>query len=153
MLRNERVRIHARVTVDQGKMTIDLSGCSPQGKSGINSRTLAGARVAYKALTAPLDPVNEGAFRAVDVTIPEGNIMMARYPAPMAGWSLVVPTVVDTILTALAPAIAHKIPAAHKGLLGGAGVFFGGHPKKRKRVYVQSFEGGGWGGRPFQDGQ
>jgi hypothetical protein len=32
--------------------------------------------------------------------------MMARYPAPMAGWSLIVPTVVDTILTALAPAIA-----------------------------------------------
>ena len=46
------------------KMTIDLSGCSAERKAGINSRTLAGARVAYKALTAPLDPVNEGAFRA-----------------------------------------------------------------------------------------
>jgi len=153
MLRNERVRIHARVTVAQSKMTIDLSGCSPQRKSGINSRTLAGARVAYKALTAPLDPVNEGAFRAVDVIIPEGNIMMARYPAPMAGWSLIVPTVVDTILTALAPAIAEKIPAAHHGLLGGAVVFFGVHPKTGKRFIVQSLEGGGWGGRPFEDGE
>jgi N-methylhydantoinase B len=153
MLRNERVRIHARVTVAQGKMTIDLSGCSPQRKSGLNSRTLAGARVAYKALTAPLDPVNEGAFRAVDVIIPEGNIMMARYPAPMAGWSLIVPTVVDTILTALAPAIADKIPAAHHGLLGGAVVFFGVNPKTGKRFIVQSLEGGGWGGRPSEDGE
>ena len=32
MLRNERVRIHARVTVAQGKMTIDLSGCSPRAE-------------------------------------------------------------------------------------------------------------------------
>ena len=68
-------------------MTIDLSGCSPERKAGINSRTLAGAHVAYKALTAPLEPVNEGSFRALEVIIPEGNIMMARYPAPMAGWS------------------------------------------------------------------
>jgi len=44
----------------------------------VNSRTLAAARVAYKALTGPLDPVNEGSFRALEVIIPEGNIMMAR---------------------------------------------------------------------------
>src|SRR5262245_41840847 len=92
---NERVRIHARVTVKSGAMTIDLSGCSPERKAAVNSRTLAAARVAYKALTGPLDPVNEGSFRALEVVIPEGNIMMARYPAPMAGWSIFVPTVVE----------------------------------------------------------
>ena len=81
--------------------SIDLSGCSGERKAAINSRTLAGARVAYKALTGPLDPVNEGSFRALDVIIPEGNIMMARFPAPMAGWSAIVPTVVDTIVAAL----------------------------------------------------
>ena len=64
MLRTERVRIHARVTVAHGKMTIDLSGCSPERKAGINSRTLAGARVAYKALTSPLDPVERRLVRA-----------------------------------------------------------------------------------------
>ena len=134
-------------------MTIDLSGCSGERKSGINSRTFAGARVAYKAITAPLEPVNEGAFRAVEVIIPEGNIMMARFPAPMAGWSTIVPTVVDTILTALAPAIKDRIPAAHHGLLGGTVVFFGVNPKTGKRFVVQSIEGGGWGGRPFEDGE
>jgi N-methylhydantoinase B len=153
MLRTERVRIHALVTVDHGKMTIDLSGCSPERKAGINSRTLAGARVAYKAFTSPLDPSNEGSFAALDVIIPEGSIMMARFPAPMSGWSLILPTVVDTILTALAPAIPEKIPAGHHGLLGGAVVFFGVNPKTRKRFVVQSLEGGGWGGRPFEDGE
>ena len=53
---NEPIRVHARVDVDGDRMTIDLSGCSAYRKGGINSRTLAAARVAYKALTAPLEP-------------------------------------------------------------------------------------------------
>ncbi len=148
-----RVRIHAKVTVASGDMSIDLSGCSAERKAGINSRTLAGARVAYKALTGPLDPVNEGSFRALKVIIPEGNIMMARYPAPMAGWSMIVPTVVETIITSLASAMPDKIPAAHHGLLGGTVVFFGVNPDTGRRFVVQSLEGGGWGGRPFEDGE
>jgi N-methylhydantoinase B len=150
---NERVRIHARVTVKSGRMTIDLSGCSAERKAAVNSRTLAGARVAYKALTGPLDPVNEGSFRALDVIIPEGNIMMARYPAPMAGWSIFVPTVVETIVSALAGAMPDRIPAAHHGLLGGSVVFFGVHPQSKRRFVAQSIEGGGWGGRPNEDGE
>ncbi len=151
--KGEPVRIHVKVTVAGGEMTIDLSGCSAERKAGINSRTLAGARVAYKALTGPLDPVNEGSFRALNVIIPEGSIMMARYPAPMAGWSIIVPMVVDAIVKALAPAMPDRVPAGHHGLLGGAVVFFGVHPRTGRRFVVQSIEGGGWGGRPFEDGE
>ena len=151
--KGERVRIHAKVTVSKGAMTIDLSGCSPERKAAVNSRTLAAARVAYKALTGPLEPVNEGSFRALEVVIPEGSIMMARYPAPMAGWSLFVPMVVETILTSLAKAMPDRIPAAHHALLGGAVVFFGIDPATKRRFVVQSVEGGGWGGRPFEDGE
>jgi len=46
--------------------------------------------------------------------------MMARYPAPMAGWSIFVPTVVETIISSLASAMPDRIPAAHHGLLGGS---------------------------------
>jgi len=87
------------------------------------------------------------------VIIPEGNIMMARFPAPMSGWSAIVPTVVDAIVAALAKAMPGKVPAGHHGLLGGAVVFFGMHPKTGRRFVVQSIEGGGWGGRPFEDGE
>jgi N-methylhydantoinase B len=153
LIKDDPVKLHAKVTVKDGHMVIDLSGCSGERKAAINSRTLAGARVAYKALTAPLEPVNEGSFRALDVIIPEGNIMMARFPAPMSGWSAVVPTVVDTIVAALAPAMPDRVPAGHHGLLGGAMVFFGNHPQTGKRFVVQSLEGGGWGGRPMEDGE
>ena len=150
---DEPIRLHARVIVAGADMTIDLSGCASQRIGGINSRTLAAARVAYKALTEPSAPVNEGSFSALETIIPEGNVMMANYPAPMGGWSLIVPTVVDTILKALADAAPERIPAAHHGLLGGSIVFFGRNPKTGGNFVLQSLEGGGWGGRPFEDGE
>src|SRR5438132_9109374 len=153
VLKGEPVPIRVKVTVRRGEMTIDLSGCSAERKAGINSRTLAGARVAYKALTGPLEPVNEGSFRGLKVVIPEGSIMMARFPAPMSGWSIIVPMVVDTIVKALAPAMQDRVPAGHHGLLGRAVVFLGLHPQTNRRFVVQSIEGGGWGGRPFEDGE
>ena len=150
---NEPVRIHARVVIAGGDMTIDLSGCSLQRKGGINSRTLAASRVAYKALTEPSAPVNEGSFSALTTIIPEGNVMMAQFPAPMGGWSLIVPTVVDTIFKALADCAPDRIPAAHHGLLGGSIVFIGHDPERKANFVLQSLEGGGWGGRPTGDGE
>lgn len=145
------VPIRVRVIVEGSDMTFDLTGCSPQRRGAINSRTLAGAYIAYKAITAPLDPVNEGSFRALNVVIQEGNVMMARYPAPMAGWSQLLPTVVDTILRALADALPDRVPAAHHGTLGSPLVFFGVDEGGRRFV-LQSIEGAGWGGRPTEDG-
>jgi N-methylhydantoinase B len=146
------VRIHVKVTVDGSDMTIDLSGCSGERNSGINGRTLAAPYIAYKALTSPIDPVNEGSFKALKVILPEGCFMMAKFPAPMAGWSVALPSVIDAILAAMAPARKDMTPAAHKGAMGDNMTFFGVDPKDGKRFVVQSTEGGGWGGRPFEDG-
>ena len=59
LIRDEEVPVRVKITIKGSDMTIDLSGCSAERKAAINSRTYAGARVAYKALTGPLDPVNE----------------------------------------------------------------------------------------------
>ncbi|HEV8016153.1 MAG TPA: hydantoinase B/oxoprolinase family protein [Stellaceae bacterium] len=146
------VRIHVKVTVAGSDMTIDLSGCSGERSSGINGRTLAAPYIAYKALTSPIDPVNEGSFKALKVILPEGCFMMAKFPAPMAGWSVALPSVIDAILAAMAPARKSMTPAAHKGAMGDNMTFFGIDPRNGKRFVVQSTEGGGWGGRPFEDG-
>lgn len=147
------LEIAARVVVRGSDMTIDLTGCARQRRSSINSRTRAAAYVAYKAVTAPLEPVNEGSFAGLEVVIDEGNFMMAEFPAPMAKWSIPIPTVVDTILAALAPAMPDRIPAAHHASLGGGIAFFGVDPATNRRFVTQTVEGGGWGGRPDADGQ
>jgi N-methylhydantoinase B len=145
--------IKVKVIVSGSDMTIDLSGCSPEREGGANSRTFAGAYIAYKALTTPTEPLNEGAFSALKVIIPEGNMMMARFPAFMAGWSMPLPTVVDTILLALAEAVPDRIPAAHSGSLGAA-LAYSGRDRVRNRDFVlMSIESGGWGGRGDADGE
>jgi N-methylhydantoinase B len=151
--KTQTVPIKVKVIVKGEDMTIDLTGCSPQRKSGLNGRTLAGPYIAYKGLTGPLEPVNEGSFRALKVEIQEGNFMMARYPAVMASWSRALPTVVDTILKALAPALPDRVPAAHLGTLGGSMTFFGHDANKGRDFVLQTIEGGGWGARPWEDGE
>jgi N-methylhydantoinase B len=147
------LEIKVKVTVSGSDLTIDLTGCSSQRKSAVNGRTLAGAYIAYKALTTPLEPVNQGSFNALKVEIQEGNFMMAKYPAPMAAWSTALPLVVDTVFAALAPAIRDVVPAAHSGTLGGTLIFIGTDPATGERFVTQSIEGSGWGGRPYEDGE
>jgi len=150
---NKPVDIKVRVIIQGSDMTIDLTQCSPQRRAPINARTLAAPLIAYKALTTPTEPINEGAFRALKVEIQEGNYMMARHPAAMASWGRTLPTVVDTIFLALEPVLRGKLPAAHMGVLGGPVVFFGNDPRTAQPFVTQSIEGGGWGGRPTGDGE
>ncbi len=110
------MQIKVKVTIDGSDMTIDLTGCSLQRRAPINSRTLAAPVIAYKAITTADSPVNEGTFRPLTVAIQPGNFMMADYPAAMSSWGRALPTVVDTIFKALAPALPEKIPAAHLGV-------------------------------------
>ena len=149
---NQPYNFHVKVVIADGNMTIDLSDCPKERQVGWNARTRAAPRIAYKALTLPQDPVNEGSFRALNDIIPEGNMMMARYPICMSGWSTYIPTVVDTIVAAVAPAMPERCPAAHHGNLGGA-VFFGINPNTKRRYMLQTIEGAGWGGRPHEDGE
>jgi len=150
---NRPVLITVKVTIAGDDMTIDLTQCSAERRQPINARTLAAPLIAYKAITRPHDPVNDGAFRGLKVEIQEGNYMMARFPAPMASWGRTLPSVVDTILTALAPILPDRIPAAHLGVLGGTVVFFGADPATGRGFVTQSIEGGGWGGRDGADGE
>jgi N-methylhydantoinase B len=148
------VPIKVKVEVAGDELTIDFTGVSDQVPGFINcgsSGGMAAARVAFKALTSPEREVNEGSFRALKVILPPGKLLSARRPAPIGGWSLSLPTVLDTIFRALAPALPQQVPAAHKGDMGGYAIF-GTHPKTGRRYVCQNIMGGGWGGRPFEDG-
>jgi len=148
------IPIKVKVEVRGDELTIDFSEVSDQVPGFINcgsSGGMAAARVAFKALTSPQREVNEGSFRALKVILPPGKLLSARRPAPIGGWSLSLPTVLDTIFRALAPALPERIPAAHKGDMGGYAIF-GTNSKSGRRYVCQNIIGGGWGGRPFEDG-
>jgi N-methylhydantoinase B len=148
------LRVKVKVDVRGPQMTIDFSEMNPQVPSPLNSGRsggVAAARVAFKALTSPDLDVNEGCFRPLHVVLPEGTMVSARPGAALGRWSIALPTVIDTILHALSPAVPQLVPAAHKGDMGGCS-FFGFRPDGSRYLLMNIF-GGGWGGRPNEDGE
>ena len=149
------LNIRVRVTVSGDQMTVDYSDMNPQVPTPLNSGFsggLAAARVAFKCLTMPEAPVNEGGFRPLHLISPEGTMVNARPPAAIGLWSIMLPTVIDTILRALAPALPDRVPAAHKGDMGGVS-FYGYREDDGRRFLLMNIFGGGWGGRPTGDGE
>jgi len=149
-----KLRIKVKVTIDGERMIVDFSQVNDQTPGPINSGYsggLAAARVAFKCLTQPYAPVNEGCFRPLELVLPPGKILNARSPAALGLWSIPLPTVIDTILKALAPVLPERIPAAHKGDMGGCSI--SGYRPDRRRFLLMNIFGGGWGGRPHEDGE
>jgi N-methylhydantoinase B len=149
------LRIKVSVVVEGSDLTIDYSEVNEQVPSPLNSGYsggLAAARVAFKCLTMPNAPVNEGCFRPLKLVSPEGTMLNARPPAAIGLWSVALPTVIDTILLALAPAMPDRVPAGHKGEMGGCS-FYGYRKDTGARFLLMNIFGGGWGGRPHEDGE
>jgi N-methylhydantoinase B len=148
------VKVKVTVVIEGAQMTVDFSEMNAQVPSPMNSGKsggIAAARVAFKALTSPELDVNEGCFRPLEVVLPEGTILSAKPPSALGLWSVSLPTVIDVILKALAPAMPHLIPAAHKGDMGGCSFF--GFRDDGSRFILMNIFGGGWGGRPAEDGE
>ncbi|MFZ6764967.1 hydantoinase B/oxoprolinase family protein [Pseudoroseomonas sp. WGS1072] len=115
----EPIRIHAAVEVKGEEMVIDLSGCGRQAVGPVNA-TLAssGSAVSY-AVMAIADqeiPPTAGCYRPVTVIAPEGSIVNARHPAPVANRVAVSHRLATTLLGALHQAVPDRVPAAYYGV-------------------------------------
>src|SRR3990170_938697 len=152
----QRVPIHVRVTVRDDRMTVDLSEVSKQVQGFYNSGITAGrscCQVAFKCLTSALElPINDGAFRALDIILPPGRVVSAVKPAAMRMWMCYPMTIVDTIFKALAPALPNQVIGGHHADLV-VGRINGRRPKDNSfYIYLGGLIGGGWGAKHDSDG-
>lgn len=151
-----RVPIKVKVVKQGERMTIDLSGVSPQVRGFFNSGPSTGiscGQVAYKCLTSPSDyPINEGSFRSLDVVVPPGTIVSAVKPAAMRWWMSYPMTIIDTVFKAMVDAIPTRTIAAHHADLGVALV--NGLSPADGRFFISAIgpSGGGWGAKADSDG-
>src|SRR3954463_7506312 len=152
----KRIPIRVKVIKKGDRMTIDLSGTSPQVAGFYNSGPSTGyscAQVAYKCLTSPTDyPINEGSFRSLDVIVPAGTVVSAVKPAAMRWWMTFPMTVVDTVFKAMEPAIPDRTIAAHHADLCVA--LINGISPKDGRFFLSGIGplGGGFGAKRTEDG-
>lgn len=79
-------RIAVTLTVSEQGILVDFDGTSPQVRGYKNSSIANSTSAVYMALAAFFEadlPKNEGAFRCVEIRLPEGTLVNARPPAPM----------------------------------------------------------------------
>jgi len=149
------IPIKVTVTIDDDRMIVDLSEISPQVAGYFNSGPAAGrsaSQVAFKCLTTPLQmPINEGAFRPLEVILPPGRVISAERPAAMQWWMTIPVTVVDTIFKALATAMPEQVHAAHHADLNIAHIS-GIDDNGRFFQDLVNIPGGGWGAGAHADG-
>lgn len=150
---DDAITIVCAITVQGDELTVDYSGTSPQVNRGINvvlNYTHAYTTYTLMAVLASDIPNNEGAFRPIHVTAPEGSILNCRRPAPVSARHLIGHFVSQPILTALANVVPEQVIAN-----GSAGLWNtmlnGRFPNDTPFAYIY-FSAGGMGAGHNRDG-
>jgi N-methylhydantoinase B len=146
------IAIHCTVRVQGSEIHVDYAGTSPQIERGINcvmNYTYAYSLFAIKCLTNPLIPNNEGGFRPVRITAPQGCILNPTYPAAVGSRAQMGHFLPAAIFGALAPVIPARVAADSGSPLWGP--VFSGTYRGRKFSDIYFFNGG-QGARPTSDG-
>ena len=146
--------IKVAVTVDGDEIHIDFDGSSSQSERGINvvlNYTRGYASFAMKAVVSPEVPHNEGAFRPVRITAPEGSILNCRRPAAVASRHLVGHFLPSAIFGALAKVIPDRVMAGSADPIW-MSIWRSTWPMTQKTSNFTLFTLGGTGARPSMDG-
>jgi N-methylhydantoinase B len=149
------VRITVAIRASGGRVRVDFTGSSPETRGPVNAvEPVTRAAVAY-ALRCVLGgdfPVNDGAFRPIDLVAPIGTVVNARPPCAVgAGNVETSQRIVDVMLGALARALPGRIPAASSGTMNN--LLIGGvDPRTGIRFAYYETLGGGHGAGPGWNG-
>ncbi|MSQ53394.1 MAG: hydantoinase B/oxoprolinase family protein [Betaproteobacteria bacterium] len=149
------IPVNIKVHKSGGDFTVDYTDIGSQMRGPFNSGFHGGgevaARIAFKYLFSPHDPANEGSFAPVKLILPEGKFLSARPNAPMGRFSTPLPTVIDTIIAAMAPVMPDRVAAGHHAAMGVHG-FSGINPKTQRFFSCTDTANGGWGASQHGDG-
>ncbi len=149
----QKAHLHVTVEVRGTDIYVDYTGTSPQrDDAAINSAynsTYATSMYPFKCALAPDTPNNEGLFRPIHVSAPEGSILNARFPAPVKARAKTTNNINQVIFGAMASVFGERVQASGGGiwplvLMGrepGLGTFL-----------VDMLPHGGRGGMPTLDG-
>ncbi|HEX5454693.1 MAG TPA: hydantoinase B/oxoprolinase family protein, partial [Stellaceae bacterium] len=147
------IPLKVTITKKGEKIAVDWTGSAPQVKGAINntlSYTKSASYCAIRSILPANIPTNEGVFRAIAVTAPEGTIANMVLPGACAARGLTGFRMVDCLFGALAKMLPDKVFAASDG--GNTGVSIGGwHGDRTPFIYVD-FTCCAWGARPYADG-
>jgi len=142
---------------------VDFTGTSGVSAFGINvprCYTEAYASFGVKCIVAPKVPNNEGSLEVIRISAPEGSILNAKHPSPVAARHVTGQMLPDVMFGCLHQALGGGVPAEGASCLwnlsamGGPGRVDGdpADTVNAKTFTIMSFHAGGTGARPGRDG-
>ena len=150
----EPFRFRVAVSVKGGEILADFAGTSSQQPRAINcvmAYTYAMTAYAIKAALLPDLPNNEGMFRPIKITAPEGCLLNPRHPASTGGRAATghyVPPLIYGALASIIPERLMSAPGSPLWIFTVAGVKADG--KSFANVF---FYNGGMGATARKDGE
>lgn len=146
--------IKVRVVIKGDEILVDYAGSSPQTQHAINSvhnYTYAYTVYPLKCILDPETPNNEGSFRAIQVTAPEGSFLNPRLPAAVNGRHLAGHLLSFAIFGALGDVVPERI-LADGGCAPSWVLVLNGQDASGKQFNAFMFFSGGQGARIGMDG-
>ncbi|NQV85522.1 MAG: hydantoinase B/oxoprolinase family protein, partial [Woeseiaceae bacterium] len=150
---DELLTICCEVKISGSDLLVDFTGTSPQINRPINSvlnYTLAYSAYAIKCAFDPVTPNNDGSFRPIAITAPEGCLLNPIRPAPIWARHLAGHYLPPVIFSALAKLMPERVIADCGSPVWN--VYFSGKQLNGQRFVKMFFMNGGHGARPHQDG-
>jgi len=143
-----------KIIISNENMICDFTGSHEQLKGPLNlSRTglETAVRAAFKSITTPTLPANNGSFKHVKLICPDNTVVSANSPAPISVYYEVFLAAIDLLLKTLGPIVPEKLPAGHFRSV--CVTYISGIHPVTNEFYVQAEAlSGGWGACAFHDG-
>jgi len=157
--------LNAALTISDDGIHVDFAGTSPASGYGINvvlNYCLAYTAFGVKCLVAPDVPNNAGSLAPITVSAPEGCVLNAKRPWPVAARHTVGQMLPDVVFGCLHHVIQGGVPAEGASSLWNPQIFGGGSlvdeiedgtdANSLPEFSTVIFHCGGTGARPGKDG-
>ena len=153
------IRLAAAMTIAADGITVDFDGTSGLSGRGINvpaAYARAYACFGIKCVVAPEIPNNTASLAPFRMVIPEGTILNAPRPSPVAVRHVVGQLLPDLMMSCLHQAVPDRVTAEGSSCLWNpplrGGAIVSGQNSPLPSFEVITFNSGGTGARPGQDG-
>jgi N-methylhydantoinase B len=159
------LQLNAALTISDDGIHVDFDGTSPASSYGINvvfNYCLAYTAFGVKCLVAPEVPNNAGSLEPITVSAPEGCVLNAKRPWPVAARHTVGQMLPDVVAGCLHQAVGGGVPAEGASSLWNPQIFGGGSLVDEVEEGTDAndlptfstviFHCGGTGARPAKDG-
>ena len=159
------LHLAAAMTIGEDGIHVDFAGTSPQSGYGINvvyNYCLAYTAFGVKCLVAPEVPNNAGSLAPITVSAPEGSVLNAQRPWPVAARHTVGHMLPDLVFGCLQQVMKEGVPAEGSSSLWNPQIYGGGSmvdevedgtdANALPQFSTVIFHCGGAGARPTKDG-